>query len=131
MNFKNLALIAVAALLCICIPNRLVQAKSEVPAFPKALLGVWETGLTPCRFPGNPDSDTRIEIKPTVLQAYEHSSNPLIVIQISRKPLAWKVKSAINIDGIVSNQYEIFSLSGKDVLTIVDENLPRIYSRCK
>lgn len=106
-------------------------AKERQPIFPKSLHGVWEVGLTPCKMPGNLDSDTRIEIKPSIVEGYEHTTKPLSIFQVSKKPMAWKVKSAVDIDGLISDEYEIYILSGKDVLTVVDDNLPRVYSRCK
>lgn len=74
--------------------------------YPQALRGYWEIGHGECKLPGNPDSDGRIEITKTDRYGYEDSSKPIRVIQISKVPLAWKIKSRLNIYDDLSTQYD-------------------------
>ena len=106
-------------------------AKRPSAAYPEQLLGVWEGGYEPCKFPGNLDSDARIEIQRSVLNDYEQHNKPVHVIQVSSKPLAWKIGSILYADGQDSSQSEIYVLNGSGQLTIVDESRTEIYTRCE
>lgn len=109
-----------------------VDGKQASIRYPNQLIGVWQGDGDTCRLPGNLDSDTRMEIKPDKLIDYEQWNEPTVVLQISKKPLAWKIKSRLHIDEHVVDQYEIYALSGADqgVLTVVDESRSATYVRC-
>lgn len=100
-------------------------------SYPKQILGVWEKGFAPCKFPGNLDSDSRIEVKPKILIHYEESSKPVSVVRISKEPLAWKIQSKLDMgDDYFHDRSQIFIL-GIDTLTIADKHMTFIYTRCK
>ncbi|HYM85586.1 MAG TPA: hypothetical protein VET30_02510, partial [Pseudoxanthomonas sp.] len=109
-----------------------VSARQEKTQYPNQLLGVWQGDSTTCRLPGNLDSDTRMEIKPDKLVDFEQWSEPLIVLQISKQPQAWRIKSRLHIDEHSYDQYEIYVLSGSDKgsLTVIDQNRSTTYVRC-
>ncbi|NDK39025.1 hypothetical protein DT603_09250 [Pseudoxanthomonas gei] len=74
-----------------------------------------------------------MEITPTKLVDYEQWNEPLVVLQISKKPQAWKVKSRLHIDEQAYDQYEIYVLSGTDkaTLTVIDQSRSATYARCR
>ena len=102
-------------------------------SYPRQLIGVWQGGNTACPLPGNPDSDSRMVIRPNKLVDYEQWNEPVVVLQISKKPQAWKIKSRLYIDEYSVDQYEIYILSGSDkgTLTVVDQSSSATYVRCK
>ena len=113
-------------LLCSCTS---VSAGGPV-SMPKELQGVWQPGPHPCVLPGNLDSDSRIEIKPHVIQGYEHSSVPLKVTRVSTSPEAWRIEYLETYGGYDDRYAAIFALSGERAMTVVDESRPEIYFRC-
>lgn len=72
-----------------------------------------------------------MEIREHDLIGYEDSNVPLRVIQISRVPLAWKIKSRLDIYGDFPTQYKIFALSDKDWLVVIRDGVFHDYTRCK
>ncbi|RZJ24125.1 MAG: hypothetical protein EON85_14770 [Brevundimonas sp.] len=106
------------------------QAKASYPA---QLLGVWQGGGNTCRLPGNPDSDVKMEITPGKLVDHEQWNEPLVVVQVSKQPQAWKIKSRLYIDESSYEQYELYVLSGSDkgTLTIIDKSRSMTYARCR
>lgn len=123
-------MLVVATLSIGCIPANGKQARVS---YPSQLLGIWQGGSNTCRLPGNLDSDARMEIKPDKLLDYEQWNEPLVVLQISKQPLAWKIKSRLHIDEHSVDQYEIYILSGSDkgMLTVADKSRSATYVRCK
>ncbi|WP_162349593.1 hypothetical protein [Pseudoxanthomonas gei] len=113
-----------------CLP---AHSKQPGVSYPRQLLGIWQGGGSTCRLPGNLDSDSRMEITPTKLVDYEQWNEPLVVLQISKKPQAWKVKSRLHIDEQAYDQYEIYVLSGTDkaTLTVIDQSRSATYARCR
>lgn len=109
------------------------NGKQTDVSYPDQLIGVWQGDSKTCRLPGNMDSDTRMEIKTNKLIDYEQWNEPLVVLQISKKPQAWKIKSRLHIDENSVDQYEIYILSGSDkaTLTVVDQSRSATYVRCK
>ena len=114
----------------VALPNPAV-AKRPNAAYPEQLLGVWEGGYESCMLPGNLDSDARIEIQRGALNDYEQHSKPTHVIQVSTKPLAWRISSILHVDGQDSSQSEIYVLNGSGQLTIADESRTEVYTRCE
>ena len=107
-------------------------AKKNITAnIPNELLGVWDLRDQPCKLPGNPDSDTKIEILPTAINGYEHWYVPKGVEPLSNTPKAWRIQSKMHSDGEESDQTQIFAMSGADTLTVIDDSGPEIYARCK
>lgn len=129
---KNTFAVSIGLILML-VGGAVLGSEKQGPAYPKELLGVWQGGDVACRLPGNLDSDSRIEIKPDKLLDYEQWNEPKVVLQISRKPKAWKIKSRLHIDEDAMDQYEVFLLSGADdgVLTVVDSNTSMTYARCR
>ena len=109
------------------------SGKQTQVRYPKQLIGVWQGGGSTCTFPGNLDSDTRMDIKPDRLIDYEQWNDPVLVMKISEKPKAWKIKSRLHIDEHAVEQYEIYILSGSDeaTLTVIDQSRTATYARCK
>lgn len=114
-------------LLCSCAS---VSAGGPV-SMPKELQGVWQPGPHPCVFPGNLDSDSRIEIKAHVIRGYEDSRVPLEVKRVSESPAAWRIDYLLEIGDYADPYSAIFALSGENAMTIVDESRPEIYVRCR
>jgi len=113
--------------------SAVIPANGKRPSatYPKQILGVWEGGFAPCKLPGNLDSDSRIEIKPKQIDHYEEYSTPLSVVQISEEPLAWKIKSELDMgDEYFHNRFEIFIL-GMHTLAIANKHMTFIYTRCE
>ncbi|UOF17280.1 hypothetical protein IEQ11_11900 [Lysobacter capsici] len=107
-------------------------AEKQVNAnIPKELRGIWDVQGQPCKPPGNPDSDTRIDISPTSINGYEHWYSPRSVEQLSNSPKTWRIQSKMHSDGEESDQTQIFAISGVDTLTVIDNSSPEIYERCK
>lgn len=125
--------IVLFAMLIVSISCSPANGKEHKARYPSELIGVWQGDDVTCTLPGNLDSDTRMEIKPDRLIDYEQWNDPLIVMQISKQPKAWKIKSRLNIDDHVYDQYEIFVLSGSDkgTLTVIDKSRSATYARCK
>ncbi|GAB3380110.1 hypothetical protein [Lysobacter fragariae] len=122
--------IALSGMLCMsCASAGERQGSSRYPA---VLHGVWQGSFQNCQSPDGLDSDTRIEISANKLLDYEQWNDPVSIVQISKKPLAWKVVSMLQIDGYATRQEEVFVLSGQNngMLTIADENRSAIYARC-
>lgn len=67
------------------------NAKQPEASYPRQILGIWQGGGSTCRLPGNLDSDSRMEITPTKVIDYEQWNEPLVVLQMSKKPQAWKI----------------------------------------
>ena len=113
-----------------CLP---ASGKQPKVRYPNQLIGVWQGGSATCALPGNLDSDTRMDIRPDKLIDYEQWNEPIVVLEISKKPQAWKIKSRLHIDEKSLDQYEIYILSGSDksTLTVVDQSRSATYARCK
>jgi hypothetical protein len=140
----NQRLVKACLLLAIVLSAGCLPANGKQPrtTYPTQLHGVWQGDGSTCILPGNLDSDTRFEIKPDKLVGYEHWSEPTAVVQISRKPLAWKIKSRVHIDEHVIHHYEIYALSDSRLgmyalsdselrtLTVIDESRSKTYDRC-
>lgn len=128
----NRRVILLAAMISIvgCLP---ASGKQPNVRYPSQLIGVWQGGSATCTLPGNLDSDTRMDIRPDKLIDYEQWNEPVVVLEISKKPQAWKIKSRLHIDENSIDQYEIYILSGSDkaTLTVVDQSRSAAYARCK
>jgi len=108
------------------------NGKPPRASYPSQLHGIWQGDGNTCLLPGNLDSDTRREIKPDRLIGYEHSNTPMAVFQISRKPLAWKIKSLLHINEHFFDEYEIYALSSDlRLLTVIDESRSATYVKCR
>lgn len=126
----NRRLVLLAMLIVGSLPASGKQPKVK---YPNQLIGVWQGGSTTCTLPGNLDSDARMDIRPDKLIDYEQWNEPIVVLEISKKPQAWKIKSRLHIDEHSIDQYEIYILSGSDksTLTVVDQSRSATYARCK
>jgi len=127
---RGLILLATMTLSVGCLS---AQGKPPKVSYPSQLIGVWQGGSATCTLPGNLDSDTRMDIRSNKLIDYEQWNEPMVVLQISKKPQAWKIKSRLHIDERSVDQYEIYILSGSDkaTLTVVDQSRSATYARCK
>ena len=129
-TIRNALLLVAGALSIGFLPAHGKQAKATYQA---QLLGVWQGGGNTCRLPGNPDSDVRMEITPVKLVDHEQWNEPLVVVQVSKQPQAWKIKSGLYIDESSYDQHEIYVLSGSDkaTLTVIDKSRSMSYARCR
>jgi len=108
------------------------NGKPPRASYPSQLHGIWQGGSNTCLLPGNLDSDARMEIKPDKLIDYEQWNGPTAVSQISKKPLAWKIRSRLHIDEHWIDHHEIYALSSDlEFLTVIDESRSATYSRCR
>lgn len=123
------ALLALTLMSTSCASARLAPGTAQ---FPRELHGVWEGGVTSCRAPGNRDSDQRIEIAGSELSGYEDSQLPLHIAQVSTAPLAWKIRSRLQMYEESVDLDQIFLISGEDggQLTIVNKSNSTRYERC-
>lgn len=133
MNRRSLGVCIVFVATALFIGGLGANGKQARVSYPRQLIGVWQGDASTCRLPGNLDSDTRMEIEPSRILDYEQWNEPLVIVQISRQPEAWKIKSRLHIDEHSYDQYEIYVLSGqnKATLTVVDKNRSATYVRCK
>ena len=131
----NQKLVKACLLLAVALSVGCLPANGKQPraSYPRQLHGVWQGDDLTCVLPENLDSDVRMEIKPYQLIDYEQWNEPTMVVQVSKQPLAWRIKSRLHIDEHAVDQYEIYVLSGSDlrILTVIDENRSAIYARCK
>ncbi|HJR74853.1 MAG TPA: hypothetical protein VJ806_14590 [Luteimonas sp.] len=98
--------------------------------YPAAIHGYWEFGHEQCKALGNYDSDGRVEITKTDLINYEQSNKPLRVIQVSKTPKAWKIKSELKNYEEKSIEFEIFALSDENTLTVIGFGTTKRFTRC-
>ena len=130
----NQRLVKACLLLAIVLSAGCLPANGKQPrtTYPTQLHGVWQGDGSTCILPGNLDSDTRFEIKPDKLVGYEHWNEPTVVVQISKNPLAWKIKSRLYIGEYVGDTYEIYALSDPSLgmLTAISDSGSASYVRC-
>ena len=112
-----------------CLP---VDGKQPAARYPSQLHGVWQAAGNKCVFPGDLESTSRFEIEPDKLVGYEHWNEPTVVVQISKNPLAWKIKSRLYIGEYVGDTYEIYALSDPSLgmLTAISDSGSASYVRC-
>jgi hypothetical protein len=107
-------------------------AATNLPTYPKDILGAWTPDGTPCGKPINYDSETLLLIEESIIGQYENTNRPIEVRRLSSRPKVWKVVSQASPgSGEYSGRYtEIFVLSGIK-LTIVSEKESSIFVRCE
>lgn len=130
MRGNVIGLFVVAVMCASCVTTAAPARKGT--ELPKVLHGVWEAGVTTCKYPGNPDSDSRIVISGKKVEGYEDWSEVLEVTRLNDKPFAWKIRARLHIHEDISEEQSVFVLSASDNgnLVIVDESRPEIYVRC-
>ena len=138
-HYRKTCVLLAVALSIGCLP---ANGKQPRATYPTQLHGVWQAAGNECVLPGNLGTDSAFEIKPDKLVGHGHWNEPTEVVQISRKPLAWKIKSRVHIDEHVIHNYEIYALSDSRLgmyalsdselrtLTVIDESRSKTYDRC-
>lgn len=129
---KAVAVALTGALLMVCVDSA-AKGKPVAARYPAALHGVWISEDEDCKNPDILDSDTRFEVAAAKLTGYEHWNKPLSIIQISKRPLAWRVVSKTNFDDKVFELEEVYVLSGdkNSRLTVVSSDQSDTYERCR
>ena len=73
-------------------------AKSAPARYPSQLHGYWIPEQASCPKAGESfDGDTVMRISPRMIQGYEDQSKPTLVVQISNRPLAWRIESLMDV----------------------------------
>ncbi|KRA16352.1 hypothetical protein ASE43_13925 [Lysobacter sp. Root983] len=125
---------AAAGLLCIACTASPAKGKPPAAIYPAVLQGTW-MGDSPeaCKGPDAADSDSRFQIAPRKLSAYEDWREPVSVVQISKTPQAWKIVSQLHINEDSIRLEEVLLLSGEDngELTVVNHKQSNTYYRCR
>lgn len=107
--------------------------KKATPGYPSQLHGFWIPQAAACPKAGESFiGDAALQIGPRLIQAYEDLSKPTSVVLISRKPLAWRIESLMDVgpSGIYTkNQPRIFVV-GEQRVTIISFSNAETYRKC-
>lgn len=103
--------------------------ENSLPGYPDQVLGRWEPGPGPCRLPLDYDSTAGFEVRPQLLQGYEHTNTPKAVQLLSSSPPAWRIESIEEHDGVEDKVTDIFVVDN-DHLTVTDGRNTNTYRRC-
>lgn len=130
MHTKSIVRTRLFVLLFLSFPCMSAERNATSASYPRELMGYWEHRNGPCKKPGNPDSDGRLVIGLNTMWGYEDKFEPTLVLQISKSPKAWKIKSIRHIYEDKSVNYDIFVLHGDRYLTVINDYSSYTYVRC-
>ncbi|MCL1634995.1 hypothetical protein M2650_10180 [Luteimonas sp. SX5] len=101
------------------------------PVFPPELRGAWDLSISKCRAIKTNDSDSRIEILATEIQAYEGNENLKSIKKISLSPPTWNVVSISSVAPAEIQQGGYTYILDKNSLAISNGDSIRQFIRCK
>lgn len=130
MGTKPVIRIYPLALFLISLVSAAAGRNETSASYPRELMGYWELRNGPCKKPGNPDSDGRLVIGLKTMWGYEDKYEPTLVLQISKSPKAWKIRSIHHIYEDKSVNYDIFVLHQDRYLTVINDYSSHTYVRC-
>lgn len=73
-----------------------------------------------------------MRIGPRIIQGYEDRSKPISVVLISKKPLAWRIESLMDVgpSGVYTRDEPRIFVVGEQRVTVVSFSHAETYRRC-
>ena len=110
------------------------SAPKKAPArYPSQLYGYWIPEEVSCPEEGDSfEGDSTMRIGPRMIQGYEDRSKPISVALISKKPLAWRIESVMDVgpSGIYTKDDPRIFVLGEQRVTVVSSSHAETYRRC-
>lgn len=131
---KNMRLVRLFILSAFVASSPAWSGSKNAPArYPGQLHGFWIPEEAFCPRAGESfDGDTIIRIGPRMIQGYEDRSKPTSVVLISRKLLAWRIESSMDVGPsgtYIEDDPKIFVV-GEQKITVVSSSHAETYGKC-
>jgi hypothetical protein len=107
--------------------------KKTQARYPSQLHGFWIPEGASCPRAGESfDGDSTMRIGSRMIQGYEDRSKPISVVLISKKPLAWRIESLMDVgpSGVYTKDEPRIFVVGEQRVTVVSSSHAETYRRC-